>query len=151
MASILNILLADDSVDEHFLFRHTIKGIDDAVNIQTVINGVELVRLLNKPETVLPDLLFLDLNMPLKNGKESLAEIRSNAKLAHLNVVIYSTSDEKKDIDETYDLGANIYLRKPQDYTELELTLSKVLDLYRKKGITRFPRSQYVFALHPDH
>jgi CheY-like chemotaxis protein len=147
MATTLNILLADDSVDEHFLFRHTIKGIDADVNIQTVLNGVELLKLLNKPETNLPDLLFLDLNMPLKNGKESLAEIKRTEKLADLNIVIYSTSDEKRDIDETFELGANLYVRKPQDYLELEKTLAKVINTYREKGITRYPRSQYIFSL----
>lgn len=147
MATSLNILLADDSADEHFLFRHTIKGIDADVNIQTALNGVELIKLLNKADTILPDLIFLDLNMPLKNGKESLAEIRRTEKLAHLNIIIYSTSDEKRDIDETFALGANLYVRKPQDYLELEQTLARVINIYREKGITRFPRSQYVFSL----
>jgi len=147
MATTLNILLADDSVDEHFLFRHTIKGIDADVNIQTVLNGVELLKLLNKPDTILPDLLFLDLNMPFKNGKESLAEIKRTEKLADLNIVIYSTSDEKRDIDETFALGANLYVRKPQDYLELEQTLAKVINTHREKGITRYPRSQYIFSL----
>jgi CheY-like chemotaxis protein len=144
----INILLADDSVDEHFLFIHTIKGIATDVVISTAMNGVELLRQLNKPEAAMPDLLFLDLNMPLKNGKEALAEIRKNEKLAGLNVVIYSTSDEKRDIDETYALGANAYVRKPQDYLELEKTLSDLISLYRDKGAIRFPRSQYVFSSH---
>ena len=147
MASTLNILLADDSVDEQFLFIHTLRGIDQDVSVSTAINGVELIKILNKPETVLPDLLFLDLNMPLKNGKESLAEIRKNPRFVDLNVVIYSTSDERRDIDETYALGANVYVRKPQDYIELEKTLSKLLNLYRQKGIGRLPKSHYVFSL----
>jgi len=147
MASKLNIILADDSADEHFLFMHTLKGIDNDVNIRTVLNGVELLKLLNKPDTVLPDLLFLDLNMPLKNGKESLAEIRKIPKLSDLKVVIYSTSDEKRDIEETYALGANVYIRKPQDYQELENTIAKLIALYRDKGISRLPRSKYVFSV----
>jgi CheY-like chemotaxis protein len=105
MASTLNILQADDSVDEQFLFMHTIMGIHEDVTVRTAINGVELLKLLNKPGAVMPDLLFLDLNMPLNNGKESLAEIRKSEKLADLKVVIYSTSDEKRDIDETYALA----------------------------------------------
>jgi CheY-like chemotaxis protein len=147
MASTLNLLLADDSVDEQFLFMHTLRGIDQDVVVSTAINGVELIKALTKPEAALPDLLFLDLNMPLKNGKESLAEIRKNPKLEHLTVIIYSTSDERRDIDETYALGANVYVRKPQDYIELEKTLSKLLHLYRVQGIDRFPRSKYVFSL----
>lgn len=147
MDSNLNILLADDSIDEQFLFIHTMRGIDQDVTINTAINGVELIKMLNRPDTQLPDLLFLDLNMPLKNGKETLAEIRKNPKLTDLNVVIYSTSDERRDIDETYALGANVYVRKPQDYIELEKTLSRLILLYRQKGMDRFPRAQYVFSL----
>lgn len=147
MAHILNILLADDSVDEQFLFVHTMRGIDQDVTISTANNGVELIKVLNQPETILPDLLFLDLNMPLKNGKESLAEIRKNPKLENLNILIYSTSDERRDIDETFALGANIYVQKPQDYIELEKTLAKIIYLYRHDEIRRFPRSHYVFSL----
>jgi len=146
MSSTINILLADDSVDEHFLFIHTIKGIANDVVISTAMNGVELIKQLNKPDAALPDLLFLDLNMPLKNGKEALAEIRKNERLASLNVVIYSTSDEKRDIDETYALGANAYVRKPQDYIGLEQTLSDLIALYRNNGVIRFPKSEYVFS-----
>ena len=144
----INILLADDSVDEHFLFIHTIKGIASDVVISTAMNGVELIKQLNKPDAALPDLLFLDLNMPLKNGKEALAEIRKNEKLAGLNIVIYSTSDERKDIEETYSLGANVYVRKPQDYLELERTLSDLISLYRNQGAIHFPKAQYVFSSH---
>ena len=147
MAECLNILLADDSVDEHFLFMHTIKGIDTDVAVKTVSNGVELIKTLTKPEIQLPDLLFLDLNMPLKNGKESLAEIKKNDRLTDLSVIIYSTSDEKRDIDETFALGANLYVRKPQDYLELEETLSRLIYLYRTNGIPRYPRAHYVFSL----
>jgi CheY-like chemotaxis protein len=147
MASTVNILLADDSVDEQFLFVHTFKSIDPDVRISTAINGVELIKMLNIPETRLPDLLFLDLNMPLKNGKESLAEIRKNPKLTDLRIIIYSTSDERRDIYETYALGANIYVRKPQDYLELEKTLAKLISIYRERDIARLPRSKYVFSL----
>jgi CheY-like chemotaxis protein len=147
MAATLQILLADDSVDEHFLFMHTIKGIDSDIVIKTVLNGVELVKWLNQPDVELPDILFLDLNMPLKNGKESLSEIRKNERLAHLNVIIYSTSDEKRDIDETYALGANMYVRKPQDYLELEKTLAKLIAQFREKGVMRYLRPKFVFTL----
>jgi CheY-like chemotaxis protein len=147
MIPTINILLADDSVDEQFLFVHTLKGIDQNVSIQTAINGVELLKQLRQPDMVLPDLLFLDLNMPLKNGKESLAEIRKDPRLKDLKVIIYSTSDEKRDVDETYELGANIYVRKPHDYIELEKTLSKLINMVRYKGVDRYPRTHYVFSL----
>ena len=150
MASIINILLADDSVDEHFLFMHTLRGIDNDVHITTALNGVELLKILNNPTTVLPDLLFLDLNMPLKNGKEALADIRKNPNLAGLNVIIYSTSDEKRDIDDSSALGADLYVRKPQDFLQLEKSLCSLLALYRDKGTIRPPHSSFVFPIESD-
>ncbi|MCW3128331.1 MAG: putative two-component system response regulatory protein [Bacteroidetes bacterium] len=142
----IHILLADDSPDEHFLFIHTVKGIDKNVTVSTVANGEELIARLEKTTAALPDLIFLDINMPLKNGKESLADIRQNEKLKDLPVIIYSTSDEKKDIEETYALGANLYIKKPQDFIELEDILAVVIKRYRAEGIKRMDRSNYIFA-----
>jgi CheY-like chemotaxis protein len=142
----IHILLADDSPDEHFLFIHTVKGIDNNVTISTVSNGEELITTLDKIKTELPDIIFLDINMPLKNGKESLADIRKNTRLKELPVVIYSTSDEKRDIEETFALGANLYIRKPQDFIELEDILAGVIKLYRTEGIKRATKDKYVYA-----
>jgi len=150
MAATINILLADDSVDEHFLFLHTLRGIDCDVKISTALNGVELLRMLDDPAGSLPDLLFLDLNMPLKNGKEALAEIRKNPKLKQLPVIIYSTSDEKRDINDSLTLGADLYVRKPQDFVQLERSLSRILSLYRDKGSIRPPESAFVFPVEAD-
>ena len=146
MSDHIHILLADDSPDEHFLFMHTIKGIDTNVTISTVNNGEELINKLEKKGAEMPDIIFLDINMPLKNGKESLADIRSSEKLKDLTVVIYSTSDERRDIEETFALGADLYIKKPQDFIELEDVLAGVLKLYRTKGIKRTPKDTYLFS-----
>ena len=146
MSDHIHILLADDSPDEHFLFMHTVKGIDTDVTISTVNNGEELINKLQKKGAAMPDIIFLDINMPLKNGKESLADIRNNEKLKDLTVVIYSTSDERRDIEETFALGADLYIKKPQDFIELEDVLAGVLKLYRTKGIKRTPKEHYLFS-----
>ena len=146
MSDQIHILLADDSPDEHFLFMHTIRGIDTNVTISTVNNGEELINKLEKKGAEMPDIIFLDINMPLKNGKESLADIRSNEKLKDLTVVIYSTSDERRDIEETFALGADLYIKKPQDFIELEDVLAGVLKLYRTQGIKRTPKDNYLYS-----
>ncbi len=140
------VMLADDSPDEHFLFIHTVKGIDKSITVKTAMNGEDLLEKLTKTQD-LPDLIFLDINMPLKNGKESLADIRKDPRLQHLPVIIYSTSDERRDIDDTFALGADMYLKKPQDFLELENILNGVLKTYRADGLKRGDRSSYVFAL----
>ena len=103
---------------------------------ETAKDGSQLMNMLNASES-LPDIIFLDLNMPGKNGKKCLEEIRGNKKFAKVQVVIYSTSVSKKDIDDTFSLGANLYIRKPNTFKELTEVIKKVFaidwDEYKPK------------------
>jgi CheY-like chemotaxis protein len=146
--SSLKILLADDSSEEHFLFNHAIRHIDPSIVVSAAKNGKDLLEILAKPDAAIPDLIFLDLNMPLLSGKASLAEIRKNKKLEKLPIVIYSTSDDKNDIEETHKLGANLYIRKPQDFEELIRLITGVLKLYSDHGLSGTSREEYVFGSH---
>ena len=88
----------------------------------------------------LPHLLFLDLNMPLKNGLECLKEIKSDEKLKDIFISIYSTSGNEKDIEETFLNGANVYLTKPDDFNMLKKVLEKAVMtayLYQDKSMER--------------
>ena len=123
----LNILLAEDDEDDRFFFKEAI----DKVKIKTVLtmvnDGVELMEYLNNPENTNPHVVFLDLNMPRKGGIECLQEIRSNKKFSNLTIAIYSTSASDNDIEETFVKGANIYIRKPNDFKILQKVISEVL------------------------
>lgn len=143
------VMLADDSPDEHFLFIHTVKGIDKSITISTAVNGEDLLNKL-AGESNLPDIIFLDINMPFKNGKECLYDMRQDVRLRDIPVVIYSTSDEKSDVEETFVLGADMYLKKPQDFIELEDILKELFKTYREQGFHRGDRDRYIFRL-PDH
>jgi CheY-like chemotaxis protein len=92
-----------------------------------VNNGMELMDYLTKENNPLPDLLFLDLNMPRKNGLQCLKEIRGNPKLKNISIAIYSTSSSEKDIDDTFRNGANVYIKKPNDFNLLKQVLDKVV------------------------
>lgn len=146
MSKPIYVMLADDSPDEHFLFIHTVKGIDKSITVTTAMNGEDLLAKLSQCQA-LPDLIFLDINMPLKNGKETLSDMRKDPHLQAIPVVIYSTSDEKSDIEETFALGADMYIKKPQDFLELEDILAGVFRLYREHGFSRGDRSKYIFSL----
>lgn len=117
-AKALHIIMADDDTDDRDLFAEAAAE-QEAIVIENVENGLELLEMLEK-KIDLPDLILLDLNMPVKGGKECLEEIRADEKYAELPVVIYSTSMNKKDIAETYELGANLYLPKPNSFSELK-------------------------------
>lgn len=95
--------------------------------VSTVNNGMKLMEWLNTKNIRLPDILFLDLNMPRKNGLECLKEIRGNEKLKNICVVIYSTSDNKKDMEDTFLNGANIYVIKPNNFNTLKKILEKAV------------------------
>jgi len=85
------------------------------------------MKWLNEKDTILPRLIFLDLNMPIKNGLQCLKEIRSDEQLKNISVAIYSTSNHQKDIEETFYNGANIYITKPSDFNTLKQVLEKAV------------------------
>lgn len=126
-SSLLHVLLADDDESDRTNFTEAIQESRIRTVVYAVKDGVELMEFLNKEGTLLPNILFLDLNMPLKNGLTCLKEIRSNDKFKDVAVAIYSTSSYEKDIEETFQHGANVYIKKPTDFDTLKKLLYKVL------------------------
>jgi CheY-like chemotaxis protein len=134
------ILLADDDEDDRLFFKDAFEEMRMKTVVQTVNNGQELMNLLAQPDTVLPHILFLDLNMPFKTGIECLNEIRRMAHLKDIAVAIYSTSASEEDIEETFVKGANVYIKKPNDFGTLKKVLSEVITLnwqYHTSGLNR--------------
>jgi len=133
---LLRILLADDDDDDRILFEDAASDTGYPFRFNSVKDGNELLRTLRLQE-LLPHLVFLDLNMPIKNGMDCLLEIRSEELLKEINVIIYSTSANKREIDESYKNGANLYIQKPVNYSDLKSTLVKVFSMdwtnYRSK------------------
>lgn len=123
----LLILLADDDEGDRILFSEAFSELKIKTKVQTVNNGVQLMDWLNCPENPLPHFLFLDLNMPRKNGLECLREIRKDKRIKDIFVAIYSTSDNEKDMEETFLNGANVYIAKPSDYNVLKQLLYKAV------------------------
>lgn len=141
---LVRILLADDDEDDRQLFEEAIAKIDPLVAVESVGTGNELLDLLEKGAQ--PDIIFLDLNMPGKNGKECLGEIRQHPLWKKFPVIIYSTSSNKKDIQDTYSGGATLYLLKPTSFRELIRIIQKVFSFnWQKKkdfSLTEFVLTQ---------
>lgn len=123
----MHIILADDDESDRANFIDALEESRIKTVVHTVQDGVELMDHLAREDTPVPHLLFLDLNMPRKNGLACLKEIRSNEKLKAVAVAIYSTSSYDKDMEETFNHGANIYIKKPTDFGVLKQVLDKVL------------------------
>ena len=131
----LKILLADDDLDDCLFFQEVLEELSLSSSLTYVHNGDELMHWLNNQQDVLPDVLFLDLNMPRKNGKECLTEIRANDKLKNLPVIIYSTSYELNNSNWLYQNGAKYYIRKPSDFVTLKQIINKALSLIAEKNL----------------
>ncbi len=123
------IILADDDEDDRMLFTDAFDELKISTKVQTFKDGAELMSYLNSDEAVLPEILFLDLNMPKKNGIECLKEIKSNNRLVNIAIAIYSTSSSEEHIEETFVKGANIYIKKPNDFNALKKVLQDVVTM----------------------
>ena len=123
--STIQVLLTDDDADDLMLFEEAIREIPLSVQLLSVDNGLELLRLLDS--NYLPNFIFLDVNMPGKSGKECLREIKSNPQLHDISVIMYSTSNNRDDIDTCYTRGADLYVIKPSLFTDIVKMLQKVL------------------------
>lgn len=125
----LHILLADDDEEDREIFAYAIKDLSPDIRMSVAVNGKELMAILNDEKRPLPDILFLDLNMPFKNGHECLKEIRSSDRLKKLPVIIYSTSSSSEHIDLTYQGGADFYLPKPDSFRDLKFITENLFSL----------------------
>ncbi|MEO6404555.1 MAG: response regulator [Ferruginibacter sp.] len=123
-----NLLLADDDPDDCIFFKDALDELPVHTTFKTVSDGVELMELLLKEPADLPDVLFLDLNMPRKTGFECLAEIKVHEKLKNLPVIIFSTSLDTEVASLLYEKGANYYIRKPAEFNTLIKIIHKSLN-----------------------
>lgn len=141
----LRLLLADDDIDDRFFFKEALDKLSISTQLTTIDDGERLMTYLSENAHKLPDVLFLDLNMPRKNGSECLKELKLNNKLQQLPVIIYSTSLHEAVADELYENGAHFYVRKT-NLTELKKVLHGVLKMMIEKKFTRPLRNEFVFS-----
>lgn len=125
----IHLILADDDEDDRLFFTDAFSELKINTKVNTFNDGLELMNYLNKEDALLPNVLFLDLNMPKKTGIECLIEIKANTKMSGIAIVIYSTSASEEDIEKTFVLGANIYIKKPDSFKKLKKALSEVVSI----------------------
>jgi len=120
------IIFAEDDPDEREIFLETVEALLPSVKVQIAHDGKDLMKQLLKKDTKAPDAVFLDLNMPFKNGYECLEEIRKHESLKQLPVIIYSSSTSPKSIEKAFTLGATYYLPKPDSIIQLKKLMKKL-------------------------
>lgn len=138
-----HILLADDDKDDCILFKDALDELPLSAQLTTVRNGEQLMQILNS-KAQLPDLIFLDLNMPRKNGFECLSEIKQNEKLKQLPVIIFSTSFETEIVNLLYKNGAQHYICKPNEYAQLLKVIHHVITITSQLNLSQPPKEEFV-------
>ncbi|MDJ1503733.1 response regulator [Xanthocytophaga agilis] len=115
----LLVYLADDDEDDRMFFTDAVKQNSRSIHVDSSTNGEQLLQKVFNQD-LLPDVVFLDLNMPRKNGLECLQAIRANSTTQHIPIIIISTSSAIENIRKANSYGANFYIQKPDDFFELK-------------------------------
>ena len=140
----INIVLADDDIDDCNFFKEALDELPVSAHLTTVHDGEKLMQLLTKNANPLPDVLFLDLNMPRKNGFDCLVEIKRNANLKSLPVIIFSTSFEQEVANLLYKNGAQHYIRKPSHFSQLKNIIYHTLTIIRNNNFVQPSKDKFV-------
>lgn len=144
----VHLLLADDDSDDREFFFDALQTVSIPVELSIVKDGEELMQWLIQRRECLPDLLFLDLNMPRKNGHECLKEIKRHPDLKTLPVIILSTAANTLEIETLYKNGAQYYIQKPNGFSELVQVIGEVLNLEDDKMRIQPAKEDFVLHYH---
>jgi CheY-like chemotaxis protein len=128
------ILLVDDDADDRKYFVEAVNEIDAEIECVTAKDGQQALKLLNDLQLSLPDYIFLDLRMPRINGRECLKHIKSDQRLKHIPVIVYTTSREVEESEEMQGMGAVHFITKPTNTEEIYYVVSQVLEEHGNAG-----------------
>ncbi|CAM3551883.1 response regulator [Flavobacterium chungbukense] len=131
----VKIILAEDDKDDQELFIDALEAADVPSEVVTVENGQELIDTLRDETQPDPDIIFIDVNMPVKGGRKALEEIKSDKELKDIPAVMLSTWNHPSDIEDTFDKGADLYVQKPNSFGGFVLILKKVFFLHWTKAL----------------
>ncbi|MDX6183644.1 response regulator [Flavobacterium sp. Fl-77] len=144
----MRILLTDDDEDDREFFAEAIVDLHLNYPVEFCKNGIELIDRLSDLNSDIPDIIFLDLNMPLLSGLETLQQIREDTKFKHIPVIaIYSTSSTEEGIKDTYSLGANAYIVKPIEFNDLKKILKKVIETNWEEKLKKEAMDSFIISL----
>ena len=145
----LRLILADDDEDDCLLFEEALADVELPVDLTILHDGKQLMQYLEKNYPRLPAAIFLDLNMPRKNGFECMMEIKQNPQLNKLMVIIFTTNYDREVVNQLYQNGAHYYIRKPAQFSGLRQVLRSTIDLLRNGSISQPTREEFVLTGEP--
>lgn len=121
------IFLADDDTDDVELFQDALHEIAPDIELRVAFDGASALSMLKSANFPIPDLIFLDINMPLADGWECLQRLRQTTKFREVPVLMYTTSCSSHDMDVAAKLGASDFITKPTNFNDLKILLSKIV------------------------
>ncbi|HVB02894.1 MAG TPA: response regulator [Chitinophagaceae bacterium] len=142
----LNLLLGDDDKDDCLFFNEAISELPYSIQLTTVYNGDQVIQWLTSGKNTLPHILFLDLNLPRRNGYECLSQVKQIEVLKSLPVIIISTSFIQKMADQLYNNGAHFYIRKPTEFSKLKTLIHQAIILSLKNNFIQPPLKYYLLT-----
>ena len=138
------VYLTDDDADDRELFEEALANISLNTKIYTFSNGVELMAKLLQKECDLPNVLFIDLNMPMMTGEECIIDIRREPRFDKIPIVVYSTASDSEELYRLQELGANRYLQKPNTFSDLKFKLRDTLNKLHTIDSSFIPENSFL-------
>lgn len=143
MNKVKNVILAEDDLDDVLIFQLAVDELQIKVELRHAEDGDKLFILLKQ---LIPDIIFLDINMPCKDGVACIVEIRKNQKLNNVPVIMYTSFKSMKYIDECYANGANFYVIKTSSILDLAEKLKKIFSIEWKNYMYYPPKSEFIMG-----
>jgi CheY-like chemotaxis protein len=142
----IHILLADDDLSDCLLFKNALEELPLDTSLTIVHNGEQVMDELAAIEKKLPDVLFLDLNMPRKNGFATLGAIKHSSELQNIPVVIFTTASNQEMIDVVFKDAAHYYISKPVDFLQLKKVIYESLTLITHKNHRLLLKENFIIS-----
>lgn len=136
----LNVIVADHNEGNLVFFKEIFKDLKIGIKAQTFCNGEDLMNYLNKEETIIPEVLFMNYDLSKKNSLKCLEEIKADLRFGNMVNTVYSDCLSEDKIEEVFVTGANIFIKKPDEYTVLKKVLTEVITVnwqYHTSGLNK--------------
>lgn len=136
----LNVILTDHDEGSHIIFKSIFQDLKIKVKVQTFYNGEELMAYLNSNDAIVPEILFMNYDISPKSSLECLVEIKSDFKFDHIVTAIYSDHLLADDEEEIFVKGANVFMKKPDNYKDMKKILIEIITVnwqYYTSGLNK--------------
>jgi response regulator RpfG family c-di-GMP phosphodiesterase len=143
----LNVILVDDDEGNIVFFKNILKELKIGIKVQAFQNGSDLLEYLNSEDALVPEILFMDFDIPKKNALECLQEIKENFKLENMVTAVYSSNLSEAEVENIFVNGGNIFMKKPNDYSALKKVVSEIITINWQYHTSGFNKDNFIMKV----